>query len=343
MLSSRRPTWPSLCSTPIATILSSATATWPTRPATPATRPATAPCGGSAPPTAGGRRSARSAARTADRVRRSTTTSSSETSPPANRTSCGWPTSPSTRPPKQALPLRHQGRALQLRSWTTPMTPSMKPRLAVGALRSAVDRGGQSPGCILHTDRGSQFRSRKFVRALHGYDMVGSMGRVGAAGDNAAMESFFALLLQERPGPPSLGHSPAAAHGDRGLDRRHLPPAATPSRPGEIDPRRVRNHHDHTSQSGCLTRPVTSSCISPYIDAYQASSGSSRSARSCGTLACGPPRAPTTRVSPGHLRHDQPATRPRRRSPPRCTRTVRGRRGKQGLRRTAQDRPQDLQ
>ncbi|MFC6256414.1 integrase core domain-containing protein, partial [Kocuria oceani] len=39
-----------------------------------------------------------------------------------------------------------------------------------------------------------QFRSRKFVRALHGHDMVGSMGRVGAAGDNAAMESFFALL-----------------------------------------------------------------------------------------------------------------------------------------------------
>jgi putative transposase len=40
----------------------------------------------------------------------------------------------------------------------------------------------------------AQFRSRKFVRALHRNDMVGSMGKVGAAGDNAAMESFFALL-----------------------------------------------------------------------------------------------------------------------------------------------------
>ena len=70
----------------------------------------------------------------------------------------------------------------------------MKSRLAVDALRSAVARRGQTAGCILHTDRGSQFRSRKFVRALHGHDMVGSMGRVGAAGDNAAMESFFALL-----------------------------------------------------------------------------------------------------------------------------------------------------
>jgi len=70
----------------------------------------------------------------------------------------------------------------------------MKSRLAVDALSSAVARRGQVAGCILHTDRGSQFRSRKFVRALHRHDMAGSMGKVGAAGDNAAMESFFALL-----------------------------------------------------------------------------------------------------------------------------------------------------
>ena len=38
------------------------------------------------------------------------------------------------------------------------------------------------------------FRSRKVHRALARYGMVGSMGKVGAAGDNAAMESFFALL-----------------------------------------------------------------------------------------------------------------------------------------------------
>ena len=32
------------------------------------------------------------------------------------------------------------------------------------------------------------------MHALNRHDMVGSMGRVGACGDNAAMESFFALL-----------------------------------------------------------------------------------------------------------------------------------------------------
>lgn len=70
----------------------------------------------------------------------------------------------------------------------------MKSRIAVNALHNAVARRGEVAGCILHTDRGSQFRSRKHLRALRHHAMVGSMGRVGAAGDNAAMESFFALL-----------------------------------------------------------------------------------------------------------------------------------------------------
>ncbi|GAA5061223.1 hypothetical protein GCM10023318_43550 [Nocardia callitridis] len=70
----------------------------------------------------------------------------------------------------------------------------MKSRLAVAAVNNAVARRGVVAGCVLHTDRGSQFRSRKFVRALSFHGLSGSMGRVGAAGDNAAMESFFSLL-----------------------------------------------------------------------------------------------------------------------------------------------------
>lgn len=70
----------------------------------------------------------------------------------------------------------------------------MQARLAVNALDNAVARRGDVAGCILHSDRGSQFRSRKLQRALTAHRMVGSMGQVGSAGDNAAMESFFALL-----------------------------------------------------------------------------------------------------------------------------------------------------
>jgi transposase InsO family protein len=70
----------------------------------------------------------------------------------------------------------------------------MEARLAVNALDNAVARRGDVAGCILHSDRGSQFRARKLQRALTAHSMVGSMGQVGSAGDNAAMESFFALL-----------------------------------------------------------------------------------------------------------------------------------------------------
>ncbi|MGH8324213.1 MAG: IS3 family transposase, partial [Steroidobacteraceae bacterium] len=61
----------------------------------------------------------------------------------------------------------------------------MKSRIAVNALNNAVARRDGVAGCIFHTDRGSQFRSRKVQRALVRHHMVGSMGRVGAAGDNA--------------------------------------------------------------------------------------------------------------------------------------------------------------
>jgi len=74
------------------------------------------------------------------------------------------------------------------------MSDRMKARLAVDAVNNAIARRGNVIGCIVHSDRGSQFRSRKFINALRVHGLVGSMGRVGAAGDNAAMESFFALL-----------------------------------------------------------------------------------------------------------------------------------------------------
>jgi putative transposase len=74
----------------------------------------------------------------------------------------------------------------------------MKARLAVAALDNAAARraatGAEVAGCIVHADRGSQFRSRKFHRALTRHGMVGSMGKVACAADNAAMESFFSLL-----------------------------------------------------------------------------------------------------------------------------------------------------
>jgi len=74
------------------------------------------------------------------------------------------------------------------------MDSRMKAQLAVNALEMAVAHRGHPRGVRVHSDRGSQFRSRKFTQALEAHGLVGSMGRVGAGGDNAAMESFFSLL-----------------------------------------------------------------------------------------------------------------------------------------------------
>ena len=75
------------------------------------------------------------------------------------------------------------------------MSNRMASDLAVAAIRNAARlRNHDVAGVVVHTDRGSQFRSRAFGRELNAHNMIGSMGRVGAAGDNASAESFFALL-----------------------------------------------------------------------------------------------------------------------------------------------------
>ena len=75
----------------------------------------------------------------------------------------------------------------------------MPSALAVDALEMAVGRRGrdQVAGCVVHADRGSQFRSRPYLATLHRHGLAGSMGRVASSADNAAMESFFALLHKD--------------------------------------------------------------------------------------------------------------------------------------------------
>jgi transposase InsO family protein len=66
------------------------------------------------------------------------------------------------------------------------MDSRMKFSLAVPARRPA--------GTVVPSNRGPQFRSRRFVESLRRPGITGSRGRVGASEDNAAMESFFSLL-----------------------------------------------------------------------------------------------------------------------------------------------------
>lgn len=71
--------------------------------------------------------------------------------------------------------------------------PKMTADMCVSALRNAIQLRNPH-GTVVHSDRGSQFRSTAFTRTIKNNGLRGSMGRVAAAGDNAAMESFHALL-----------------------------------------------------------------------------------------------------------------------------------------------------
>lgn len=73
------------------------------------------------------------------------------------------------------------------------MDSRMQTRLAVDALSHAI-RAREPVNTVIHSDRGGQFRSKKYHRILSNHGLIGSMGAVGSSADNAAMESFFALL-----------------------------------------------------------------------------------------------------------------------------------------------------
>jgi putative transposase len=69
----------------------------------------------------------------------------------------------------------------------------MKSSLAAAALNHAVVLRSLV-ATIVHSDRGSQFRSRQFLHTLLHNGLHGTMSRVGACGGNVAQESFFAVL-----------------------------------------------------------------------------------------------------------------------------------------------------
>jgi putative transposase len=74
----------------------------------------------------------------------------------------------------------------------------LRAELVVDALEMARWRRRPAPGrTVLHSDRGSQYTSWAFGHRLREAGLLGSMGRVGSAYDNAMMESFFSTLQRE--------------------------------------------------------------------------------------------------------------------------------------------------
>lgn len=77
------------------------------------------------------------------------------------------------------------------------MADHMRADLVVDAITMAAARHRLQPGCIFHSDRGSQYTSNDFRKTLTRLNMRPSMGRTGICYDNSVAESFFATLKAE--------------------------------------------------------------------------------------------------------------------------------------------------
>ena len=69
--------------------------------------------------------------------------------------------------------------------------------LAIAALEAALAARAPPPGCVHHSDRGSQYASEPYRTKLAAHGLRGSMGRRGNPYDNARAESFMKTLKHE--------------------------------------------------------------------------------------------------------------------------------------------------
>ena len=77
------------------------------------------------------------------------------------------------------------------------MSKRMKKSLVCDALMMALFKRKFPKNVIVHSDRGSQYCSRKYQTILKDYRLIGSMSRKANCWDNAIAESFFHTLKVE--------------------------------------------------------------------------------------------------------------------------------------------------
>ena len=77
------------------------------------------------------------------------------------------------------------------------LSRSLEARMAVAALRAALEDRRPPPGCLHHSDRGVQYACGEYVSLLTDAGFQISMSRRGNPYDNAQAESFFKTLKCE--------------------------------------------------------------------------------------------------------------------------------------------------
>ncbi len=69
--------------------------------------------------------------------------------------------------------------------------PILDARLPLAVLEAALESRRPLPGCIHHSDRGTQYHSRHYRERLEEARLVGSMSRAGNPYDKAHVECFM--------------------------------------------------------------------------------------------------------------------------------------------------------
>lgn len=77
------------------------------------------------------------------------------------------------------------------------MSKRMTTALVERAMQMAITLRASTEGLIFHSDRGSQYTSKRFGRLLKKHHILASMSGVGACWDNAVVERFFGSLKNE--------------------------------------------------------------------------------------------------------------------------------------------------
>ncbi|MDQ1005548.1 putative transposase [Streptomyces sp. V4I23] len=77
------------------------------------------------------------------------------------------------------------------------MADHHRAELVVDALDMAAALGRLEPRCVIHSDRGSEYTSDQLRSRIRELGHRQSMGRTGSCFDNAAAESFWAVLKEE--------------------------------------------------------------------------------------------------------------------------------------------------
>lgn len=95
------------------------------------------------------------------------------------------------------------------------------------AMMKAYNLRQPPKGLVFHSDRGSQYTSKRYRKLLAGYGVRASMGDVGACWDNAVVERFFGSLKHDwlfkvpQPTREHMKNDVAAYMRYYNLDRLH--------------------------------------------------------------------------------------------------------------------------